>query len=462
MDDTYSSASQKQSFSLPEHEFLQSLFDGMQEMVFALDRDYRLVMWNKQYEERTSLIWDVPIKRGLAVLDFDKIEAATLIQPNYSERLEQHFAAAFEGQYVQETLNFMGLHGNKHTFSFQFFPIHEQNGEVQNIGVSILDITHERAQEQAVQEFEQHLEQLVGVMSEGLVMTDETFHITFLNPVAERIFGYKISEIVGQSLHVLVPMKLREQHKNLTTTFAASNVMQHKMSESRLVMALRKDGSQVPIEVNISRSVLNGKTAFFATIYDVSERFLHEITILELNRDLERRVNERTEELIQTNLELAYKNELLERINTEKTEIIGIVAHDLKNPISVIQGLAEVMLSEVSESESPGSNDLRVTIANLISDTTDNMLALIRNLLDNFKLEMGGMVFDIMPLDIILITQRVLKQFQQQAEKKKMTLAFEPEAPFLLTIISAGKPTRFSRGMKAPRLQPEQSRSALL
>jgi signal transduction histidine kinase len=74
----------------------------------------------------------------------------------------------------------------------------------------------------------------------------------------------------------------------------------------------------------------------------------------EANARLEERVARRTAELVQANGRLAAQGAALRRANGFKSEILGTVAHDLKNPLGVILGRTE-MLAELSEAHPPGS-----------------------------------------------------------------------------------------------------------
>jgi two-component system sensor histidine kinase/response regulator len=121
---------------------------------------------------------------------------------------------------------------------------------------------------------------------------------------------------------------------------------------------------------------------------------------------LEEKIKERTERLM--------------KLNAEKNEFLGIVAHDLKNPLGSMRMLAELINHEAGtftkEEIEEYSNDI-VTEA-------DRMFTLITNLLDVNKIERGFAVNTI-KLDIVSITQAIAEGYMERAAVKGLKLNFE-------------------------------------
>ncbi len=137
---------------------------------------------------------------------------------------------------------------------------------------------------------------------------------------------------------------------------------------------------------------------------------------------LENAVQDRTRELAQTNEELYEKNQQLEMLNIEKNELLGIVSHDLKNPIGAVRGLAELLQSGfLSEEQASG------TVAQIMA-TSDRMLDLVKNLLDINRLESGGMQFWFVEFDVAAIVSGGIAIHEQAAAAKDITLHYSNEA----------------------------------
>ncbi len=123
-----------------------------------------------------------------------------------------------------------------------------------------------------------------------------------------------------------------------------------------------------------------------------------------------------------TNTALHEQNEQLTTLNSEKNELMGIVAHDLKNPIGAVRGLAELVhLGFVEQEQVP-------EITGQIVVTSDRMLELVKNLLNVNRLESGGMQFTMIAFDIVPMLASTIEQFRPSAAAKRITLHFANEA----------------------------------
>lgn len=122
------------------------------------------------------------------------------------------------------------------------------------------------------------------------------------------------------------------------------------------------------------------------------------------------------------NSQLAEQNQTLRELDAEKNELMGIVAHDLKNPISSVRGLADLMQSELVPAQ-----DIRY-VSNQIVTTADRMLELVTNLLDVNRLEAGKMKFQRVELDVSTLVAGEVLHFRSQAEAKQITIQYKNEA----------------------------------
>ncbi|OWW21883.1 EAL domain-containing protein [Noviherbaspirillum denitrificans] len=95
--------------------------------------------------------------------------------------------------------------------------------------------------------------------------------ITEANPSACLAFGYAEDELVGMSMHLLLPPHARQRHAQLVQAFIDSGDFERRMSTRNEVMGYRKDGSQFPLEVSIAK-FRNGRSwLLVATMRDVTE-----------------------------------------------------------------------------------------------------------------------------------------------------------------------------------------------
>lgn len=147
-------------------------------------------------------------------------------------------------------------------------------------------------------------------------------------------------------------------------------------------------------------------------------------------REIQRRNNDlasvnaqldvRTKELEEKNRQIEQQNDELQMMNVEKNEFLGIVAHDLKNPLSGIQGLASIL------EDSAHSPETVKQIAEVIIRGSEKMFDLVKNLLDVNQLERGGRKYEIQPLNIAWTLMPIVESYHARAEEKNITIHFAP------------------------------------
>lgn len=128
---------------------------------------------------------------------------------------------------------------------------------------------------------------------------------------------------------------------------------------------------------------------------------------------------------IQYNKELMHrKNQDLVRLNQDKNEFLGIAAHDLKNPLSAIQGLSEEIETNFDEL----SKEEIVEFAGLITSSSRRMFALISNLLDVSAIESGKFDFHFEHIDLLPILQHIIDTYQKAATVKHIQIHLDTTA----------------------------------
>jgi len=105
----------------------------------------------------------------------------------------------------------------------------------------------------------------------GMVVTDPTGAILMVNAEAERLFGYSRQELIGQSVDLLVPPRLREDHSRDRMAFIAAPGVR-AMGAGRELFALRKDGSQVPVELGLTPLTTRAGLMILSVIVDITQR----------------------------------------------------------------------------------------------------------------------------------------------------------------------------------------------
>src|SRR5688572_2618798 len=103
--------------------------------------------------------------------------------------------------------------------------------------------------------------------AEGILMVNEGGIILLANPVSERMFGYAADSLVGVNIEALLPNRYRGTHAAHRKDFRA-HPEPRRMGVGRDLMALRKDGSEFPVEVSLSYRQIGPQFLIMAFVID--------------------------------------------------------------------------------------------------------------------------------------------------------------------------------------------------
>ena len=121
---------------------------------------------------------------------------------------------------------------------------------------------------------------VVEAAPNAIVMIDRAGKIVMVNTQAERIFGYSRPELVGQPVEMLVPERLRGHHPELRNTFIA-HPQPRPMGAGRDLYALKKDGSEFPVEIGLNPIETDEGTMVLSAIVDITARKAAELALRE-------------------------------------------------------------------------------------------------------------------------------------------------------------------------------------
>jgi two-component system, chemotaxis family, CheB/CheR fusion protein len=159
---------------------------------------------------------------------------------------------------------------------------------------AIVDVSERKRAEMSLRESELRTRSILQSALDGVVMMDQQGLVTFWNSQAEVIFGYAASEAVGQPLKdLIIPPPYRSAHVEGLRRFltkGASTILNQRLE----LAALRLNGEEFPIELTVIPVRIGDRYEFSAFVRDITERKRSEAHLQELNRTLERRVEERT------------------------------------------------------------------------------------------------------------------------------------------------------------------------
>jgi PAS domain S-box-containing protein len=190
---------------------------------------------------------------------------------------------------------------------------------VGSVGIA-LDVTERKAAEEDRRRSEVRKAAMLDTALDAVITIDHEGRITEFNAAAERTFGHARDHALGRDLaELLVPQALRDAHRRGFAHHLATGetrVLGRRVELS----ALRADGSEIPVELAVTRIPLDGPPMFTAYVRDLSER-------------------KRAEERLRASEDQLRQAQKLEAIGT----LAGGVAHDFNNLLTGILGHAQLL-----------------------------------------------------------------------------------------------------------------------
>ncbi len=120
-------------------------------------------------------------------------------------------------------------------------------------------------------EAEARMQAILNTAVDGIIVIDEEGRIESFNPAAERIFGHKARQVIGKNVSLLMPSPHREKHTQHIRRYIETGEARI-IGIGREVVGLRKDGTQIPIDLAVSEINIGGRRTFTGIIRDISER----------------------------------------------------------------------------------------------------------------------------------------------------------------------------------------------
>lgn len=205
---------------------------------------------------------------------------------------------------------------------------------------------------------------IVSIAADAIISVDEDQRIVLFNRGAEQIFGYSAEEILGQPLDILIPSSLAPAHRQHIRDFAASPVIARRMGERRQISGVRKGGQEFPADASILKTRVEDGWLFTVVLRDMTEA---------------REAEEEQHRLLET----------AQRAARLRDEVLGVVSHDLRNPLSVVRMCVSTLLDAPPPTPEAGRELLREMV-----NSVDWMERLIQDLLDVASIEAGRLRLD--------------------------------------------------------------------
>ena len=256
------------------------------------------------------------------------------------------------------------------------------------------------------------LEAIINTATDGIITIDDQGVIETINPAAARLFAYNPKDVIGEKINILMPAPYRQEHDGYMHQY-------HRTGKAKIigigreVEGQRSDGTVFPFRLAVSEMRIDNRRLYTGIVHDLSDIKAAERRIIELNRALEEKVAQRTEDLANAVDQLLSTNQLLKQeieerqaienqlrenevelqealtkeqeLGALKSRFVSMASHEFRTPLSTI--LSSVELVEMYQTEE--QHPKRLKHINRIKAAVGNLNDILNDFLSLSKLEEG-------------------------------------------------------------------------
>lgn len=214
--------------------------------------------------------------------------------------------ATLHGEALRRDVDVRMAGDSRMAVDFMLAPLRDAEGRISHLIASGIDINARRDSERALRDSEDRYRRVFEGSTLGKCLVGSAGDILLANQSMAQMFGYQADEMVGMLVHQLVPQRQRAGHASLVQRYM-EQPQRRFMAERQELFALRRDGSEFPVEIALNPLREGNDRQVLATISDVTDRRAAQIEI--------------------------------ERALREKTVLLNEVHHRVKNNLQIISSL---------------------------------------------------------------------------------------------------------------------------
>jgi two-component system sensor kinase FixL len=371
-----------------------AIFEVALDAIISMDHRGLVTEFNAAAERIFGHSREEAVGRSLA----DLIIPPSLRQAH--ERGLQHYLAAHEGPVVGKRIELTGMRKDGTEFPIEVSICRIPGSDPPAFTGFLRDLTSAKQSAEALRaaemraaavelkwKAEQRFRKLLDSAPDAMVIVDARGVIVDVNSTVTSLFGFPRGELLGQDVDVLVPARLREEHRRERQAYLG-NGTSRPMASNLELRGLHKDGREIPIDINLSPIEMDDGLVVVAAIRDISAR---------------KRAEKVERELIQEQAARAAAEEAV-RI---RDDFVAIAGHELKTPLTAMM-LQVQMLQRTVRQERPG--DLEARIDKIVRSGA-RLERLIEQLLDVSRIAAGHLCLERTACDLCELARDVVDRF---------------------------------------------------
>lgn len=311
------------------------------------------------------------------------------------------------------------------------FPMHLSVSEIQwgdnlHFMGTVRDVTIQKQMQEARSHSEFRFGAILETAVDAVVTIDKKGIIKSFNPAAQRMFGYRGDEVIGENVSILMPSPYREAHDGYLKQYLDTG-MKKVIGLGREAIAQRKDGSTFSIELSVSEVALGDRRLFTGIVRNISDRKQAEARIQDYVRQLEdaQQTQKAQARLLEDHaVSLSEAKELADTANQAKSSFLANMSHEIRTPMTAILGYAELMREQSDDPETTQALEI-------IQRNGEYLIEIVNDVLDISKIEAGRMEMRHETLNTETLIRDILSLVQVRAEAKgiRLTATFETHVP---------------------------------
>jgi PAS domain S-box-containing protein len=289
---------------------------------------------------------------------------------------------------------------------------------------------------QKLQQEKDKFEALFQFASMGILVANAKAEILLVNNFLLNQFGYNSQdELEGKKIESLIPSRYHSKHIHQRDHYI-KNPKPRPMGLGKDLFAVKKDGTEFPVEISLSNYLMGDDSFTIAFVSDITKRkeFENAINsqqeelaatnkkIEELNNELEGKVTLRTQQLQETlqQLELS-KDELTKALSKEKelsdlkSRFVSMASHEFRTPLSTILSSASLVAKYVDTTEQENRNKH----IQRIKSSVNNLTNLLNEFLSIGKIEDGKVIANNMNFNVKELITAICSEMEGIVKSKQ-------------------------------------------